>query len=62
MENLSNTIKEETLARIEWLISLEDPPFTLNDHYFSSYREKYLAKYKGERQVWFPHSSKFCWC
>ena len=43
--------RTQTVATIEWLIELEDPPFTLNDHYFSSGREKFLAQYRGERQV-----------
>ncbi len=40
----------ETLHRIEWLMELEKPPFTLNDPYFSAYREKYLAKYRKLRR------------
>lgn len=39
----------ETLHQIERLMELEKPPFTLNDHYFSAYREKYLTKYKKLR-------------
>lgn len=30
---------------------MEEVPFTQNDHYFASYREKYLARYKKERKV-----------
>ncbi|KAL4246136.1 hypothetical protein ABKN59_008971 [Abortiporus biennis] len=41
--------REKTQKRINWMLELEDPPFTLNDHYFSIYREKYLAKYKQAR-------------
>lgn len=40
-----------TLERIQWTLDLENPPFTLNDHYYSSYRDKYLSRYKGARSV-----------
>jgi len=39
-----------TKDRIKWLLELEDPPFTKNDHYFASYRENYLAQYKESRR------------
>lgn len=32
------------------MLKLEDPPFTLNDHYFAAYRDKYLSRYKEARQ------------
>jgi len=38
-----------TQERIEWMLGMENPPFTLNDHYFASYREKYLAEFKAAR-------------
>ena len=40
-----------TVERVQWMLALESPPFTLNDHYFSSYREKYLTRYKDARKV-----------
>ena len=43
--------REKTVERIQWMLELEDPPFTNNDRYFSSYRDKYLAQYKAIRQV-----------
>lgn len=43
--------RKRTLEKIQWMLELESPPFTLNDHYFSSYREKYLAKFKAARSV-----------
>ncbi|TCD67241.1 hypothetical protein EIP91_000370 [Steccherinum ochraceum] len=41
--------RSQTQDRVEWMLDLEDPPFTLNDHYFSTYRDRYLAKY---REAW----------
>lgn len=40
-----------TQERIKWMLALESPPFTNNDHYFTAYREKYLTKYKDARKV-----------
>lgn len=37
--------------RLVWLVSLETHPFTSNTHYFSSYRVKFLTKYRGDRTV-----------
>ncbi|EKM56235.1 uncharacterized protein PHACADRAFT_207519 [Phanerochaete carnosa HHB-10118-sp] len=42
--------KSKTLERVRWMLDLEYPPFTSNDHYFSSYRDKYLAHYKAARK------------
>lgn len=42
--------KLKTVERIHWMLELEYPPFTLNDHYFASYRDKYLARYRSARQ------------
>ncbi|KAJ7280259.1 hypothetical protein C8J57DRAFT_1220751 [Mycena rebaudengoi] len=38
-------------SRIKWLLELESPPFTLNTHYFTSYRKKYLEKCRPERPL-----------
>lgn len=46
---LSDHIKkrcERTLAQIEWLIHLEDRPFTLNTHYLADYKDKFLTYYR----------------
>jgi hypothetical protein len=51
LEEQVGRCREQTLARIQWMLSLEYPPFTENEHYFSSYREKYLAQYRATRQV-----------
>ncbi|CAA7260359.1 unnamed protein product [Cyclocybe aegerita] len=34
---------------IEWHLKVEDQPFSLNTHYLTAYREKFMAYYKGER-------------
>ena len=41
---------ERAEQRIDWLLELENPPFTLNTHYLSDYKEKFLAYYKGARE------------
>ena len=41
---------ERTEERISWLFELEDWPFTLNTHYLSDYKNKFLAHYKGTRE------------
>lgn len=40
---------EETRYSISWLLELEKRPRTLNDHYYTDYRDKFLAHYKGCR-------------
>lgn len=52
---------ERTKERIQWILQLENSPATLNTHYFSAYRDKFLAYYKGSRdknglasQLWNP--------
>ena len=37
----------QTKSKLEWLLSLEEVPITLNFHYFSEYKSKFLAEYKG---------------
>jgi hypothetical protein len=41
----------KTLGHVQWMLALESPPFTMNDHYFSAYREKYVTRYKDARRV-----------
>lgn len=41
---------ERAEERVEWLLSLEDQPFSLNTHYLASYKSKFLSYYKGARQ------------
>ena len=40
---------ERTKERIQWILDLEGSPMTLNTDYFSDYRDKFLALYKGAR-------------
>jgi len=40
----------EAEARVEWLLQLESSPFSLNTHYLSDYRVKFLAYYKAARE------------
>ena len=42
--------QEKAEERINWLLELEKSPFTLNTHYFSDYRAKFLAHYRGARE------------
>lgn len=58
LDNINAIIEEQvercrnsTIEKMQWLLELENPPFTNNAHYFSSYREKYLARYKEVRKV-----------
>ncbi|KZT28391.1 hypothetical protein NEOLEDRAFT_1154609 [Neolentinus lepideus HHB14362 ss-1] len=49
---VSNVIKQladRTKERIEWLLQLEEDPFTLNGHYYQDYKDKFLAHYKQSR-------------
>ena len=43
---------ERTEEHISWLLEVEDWPFTLNTHYLSDYKAKFLAHYKGSRQTY----------
>ncbi|KAF9558114.1 hypothetical protein CPC08DRAFT_639388 [Agrocybe pediades] len=36
--------------KINWLLQLETRPFSLNTHYFTDYRDKFLTYFRGERQ------------
>ncbi|KIM62717.1 hypothetical protein SCLCIDRAFT_118891 [Scleroderma citrinum Foug A] len=40
---------ERTKERIRWILDLEGSPTTLNTHYFTDYRGKFFAYYKGVR-------------
>lgn len=42
---------ERTKQNIDWIIDLEDRPFTLNVHYLADYKSKFLAHYKGAREA-----------
>ena len=36
--------------KISWLMKIESDPFTLNNHYMSDYKEKFLTYYRRVRQ------------
>lgn len=40
---------EKTKEKIQWLLDLERNPTTLNTHYFSDYKDKFLSFYKASR-------------
>ncbi|KAF9525001.1 P-loop containing nucleoside triphosphate hydrolase protein [Crepidotus variabilis] len=40
---------EKAQESVNWLLRLEDAPFSLNTHYLADYREKFYAFYKGAR-------------
>ncbi|KAF8957357.1 P-loop containing nucleoside triphosphate hydrolase protein [Flammula alnicola] len=44
-----NECLERAEERIKWLQRLEDVPFSLNTHYLSDYKSKFLAHYRGAR-------------
>lgn len=36
--------------KVDWLLQLEDKPFSLNNHYLADYKAKFLSYYKGARE------------
>lgn len=50
-DDLVKRHREETLKFMHFMLAMEDPPFTVNDHYFSACRDKYLAQYKSAGKV-----------
>jgi hypothetical protein len=47
-EHLDNAAKQAK-EKIDWLLELEKAPTTLNVHYYSDYKAKFLGYYKGCR-------------
>jgi hypothetical protein len=43
---------EQALERVEWMLRLEQSPFSLNTHYLADYRSKFIAHYKGAREMY----------
>jgi len=41
---------EAAKKKISWLMEIESDPFTLNNHYMSDYKEKFLTYYRRVRQ------------
>ena len=52
-DDLIKKHRAEALKFIQMLLKTEDPPFTVNDHYFSACRDRYLAEFKTARKVSF---------
>jgi hypothetical protein len=42
---------DRTQERISWLMNVEKRPYTLNTHYYSDYRDKFLTFYRGCREM-----------
>jgi hypothetical protein len=42
---------DRTKERISWLMNVEKRPYTLNTHYYSDYRDKFLSLYRGCREM-----------
>lgn len=45
-----NECLQRAEERIEWLLKLEDRPFSLNTHYLADYKDKFYSYYKGARE------------
>ncbi|KAH9915501.1 P-loop containing nucleoside triphosphate hydrolase protein [Fomitopsis serialis] len=39
----------ETIKKVLWLLELEQQPCTLNGHYYSDYRDKFVSHYRAHR-------------
>ncbi|KIP02342.1 hypothetical protein PHLGIDRAFT_32230 [Phlebiopsis gigantea 11061_1 CR5-6] len=51
VDDLVEKHRLKTLELVKFQLELEDPPFTVNDHYFSACRDNYLAQYKAASKV-----------
>lgn len=45
-----NDCLQRTEDKVDWLLELEDKPFSLNNHYLADYKAKFLSYYKGARE------------
>ncbi|TFK45126.1 P-loop containing nucleoside triphosphate hydrolase protein [Crucibulum laeve] len=45
-----NGCLQRTEAQINWLLDIENRPFSLNSHYLSDYKDKFLSLFKGTRR------------
>lgn len=45
-----NDCGNRTKQQINWLMNIEKRPFTLNNHYYSDYKDKFMSYYRGCRQ------------
>jgi hypothetical protein len=41
---------DRTKEKINWLMDLENRPYTINTHYYSDYKDKFLSFYRGCRE------------
>ena len=41
---------DRTKEKINWLMDVENRPYTINTHYYSDYKDKFLSFYRGCRQ------------
>jgi hypothetical protein len=41
---------ERAEERIDWLLALEDIPFSLNTHYLADYKDKFISHYRAARE------------
>lgn len=41
---------EQAQERVEWLLHLEQSPFSLNTHYLADYKSKFITHYKSARE------------
>lgn len=50
VDEVLNECHSTTLRKIDWLLEMEAAAtFTLNEHYFSDYRQKFLESYRTAR-------------
>jgi hypothetical protein len=42
---------DRTKEKINWLMEVEKRPYTLNTHYYSDYKDKFLSFYRASRQM-----------
>ncbi|KAG6897505.1 hypothetical protein C0992_000935 [Termitomyces sp. T32_za158] len=45
-----NKCMQNAEERIDWLMKIEQRPFSLNTHYFTDYKEKFLTHYRTARE------------
>ncbi|KAG6828831.1 hypothetical protein H0H87_000659 [Tephrocybe sp. NHM501043] len=45
-----NKCMERAETSVDWLLKLEDQPFSLNTHYLMDYKEKFLRHYRSARE------------
>lgn len=51
MNDFIKSHSENTSHKLTWFLELEKRPRTLNEHYYSDYRDKFVAYYRGSRRI-----------